>query len=243
MPNLKDPSLLRQQAFIGGAWCDADDGQTIAVTNPANGETVASVPHMGAAETKRAIDAANAAWPAWRKLPAKERAAILRKWNDLMLENADDLALLMTPEQGKPLAEAKGEVRLRRLVHRVVWRRSQARRRRDARFAVAGQTHRRDQGADRRVRRDHAVELPGRDDHPQGRRRRWPPVARSCSSRPNSTPLSALALAVLAERAGVPKGVFSVVTGDSKAIGGEMTAQPARAQADLYRLDRRWAAC
>ncbi|RYE73690.1 MAG: aldehyde dehydrogenase family protein, partial [Oxalobacteraceae bacterium] len=110
MPNLKDPSLLRQQAFVGGAWCDADDGQTIAVTNPANGETVASVPHMGAAETKRAIDAANAAWPAWRKLPAKERAAILRKWNDLMLENADDLALLMTLEQGKPLAEAKGEV-------------------------------------------------------------------------------------------------------------------------------------
>ena len=71
MPNLKDPSLLRQQAFVAGAWCDADDGQTIAVINPANGETVASVPHMGAAETKRAIDAANAAWPAWRKLPAK----------------------------------------------------------------------------------------------------------------------------------------------------------------------------
>ncbi|MDB5934984.1 MAG: gabD, partial [Massilia sp.] len=93
MLNLKDPSLLRQQAFIDGEWCDANDGSTITVTNPATGETVGTAPHMGAAETKRAIDAANAAWPAWRKKPAKERAAVLRKWNDLMLENADDLAL------------------------------------------------------------------------------------------------------------------------------------------------------
>jgi succinate-semialdehyde dehydrogenase/glutarate-semialdehyde dehydrogenase len=110
MLNLKDPSLLRQQCYIDGAWCDADNAATFTVTNPATGETVGTAPRMGAAETARAIEAANAAWPAWRKTAARERAQILRKWNDLMLENADDLALIMTAEQGKPLAEARGEV-------------------------------------------------------------------------------------------------------------------------------------
>jgi succinate-semialdehyde dehydrogenase / glutarate-semialdehyde dehydrogenase len=110
MLTLKDPTLLRQQCFINGQWCAADDATTITVRNPATGEALGSVPHMGARETKRAIDAASAAWPAWRKKTAKERSAILRKWNDLMLENADDLALIMTAEQGKPLAESKGEV-------------------------------------------------------------------------------------------------------------------------------------
>ncbi|MEO8599805.1 MAG: aldehyde dehydrogenase family protein, partial [bacterium] len=110
MLQLKDPSLLRQQAYLDGKWCDADDGSTISVTNPATGAVLGTVPKMGAAETKRAIDAANAAWPAWRKKAAKERSAILRKWNDLMLANVDDLGLLMTAEQGKPLTEAKGEV-------------------------------------------------------------------------------------------------------------------------------------
>lgn len=110
MLNLKDPSLLRQQCYIAGQWCDADGGATISVTNPATGETLGSVPKMGAAETRRAIEAANAAWPEWRKKPAKARAAILRKWSDLILANADDLAALMTAEQGKPLAESKGEI-------------------------------------------------------------------------------------------------------------------------------------
>jgi len=107
---LKDASLLRQQCYINGKWADADSGNAIDVTNPATGEVLGTVPNMGAAETRRAIEAANAAWPGWRKKTAKERANILRKWFNLMLENQDDLAVLMTAEQGKPLAEAKGEV-------------------------------------------------------------------------------------------------------------------------------------
>src|SRR6185295_11377220 len=100
---LKDKSLFREQCFIDGTWVDADSGKSIAVTNPATGETLGSIPNMGAAETKRAIEAANAAWPAWRKKTAKERAVILRKLFNLMMENQEDLAILMTAEQGKPL--------------------------------------------------------------------------------------------------------------------------------------------
>jgi len=225
MPNLKDPSLLRQQAFVGGAWCDADDGQTIAVANPANGETVASVPHMGAAETKRAIDAANAAWPAWRKLPAKERAAILRKWNDLMLENADDLALLMTLEQGKPLAEAKGEVAY--AASYFEWFGEEAKR-------VAGETLASPWPDKRIVVTKEPIGVcaaitPWNFPAAMITRKVAPALAAGCPivlKPAELTPLSALALAVLAERAGVPKGVFSVVIGDSKAIGGEMTGNP-----------------
>src|SRR5438067_1350142 len=110
MLQLKDPALLRQQAYVNGAWCDADNGESLPVTNPATGEQIGTVPRMGAEETRRAIAAANAAWPAWRKKSARERSLILRTWNDLMLENVDDLGLIMTAEQGKPLAEAKGEV-------------------------------------------------------------------------------------------------------------------------------------
>jgi len=225
MPNLKDPSLLRQQAFVAGAWCDADDGQTIAVTNPANGETVASVPHMGAAETKRAIDAANAAWPAWRKLPAKERAAILRKWNDLMLENADDLTLLMTLEQGKPLAEAKGEVAY--AASYFEWFGEEAKR-------VAGETLASPWPDKRIVVTKEPIGVcaaitPWNFPAAMITRKVAPALAAGCPivlKPAELTPLSALALAVLAERAGVPKGVFSVVIGDSKAIGGEMTGNP-----------------
>jgi succinate-semialdehyde dehydrogenase/glutarate-semialdehyde dehydrogenase len=225
MPNLKDPSVLRQQAFVGGAWCDADDGQTIAVINPANGETVASVPHMGAGETKRAIDAANAAWPAWRKLPAKERAAILRKWNDLMLENADDLALLMTLEQGKPLAEAKGEVAY--AASYFEWFGEEAKR-------VAGETLASPWPDKRIVVTKEPIGVcaaitPWNFPAAMITRKVAPALAAGCPivlKPAELTPLSALALAVLAERAGVPKGVFSVVIGDSKAIGGEMTGNP-----------------
>jgi len=225
MPNLKDPSLLRQQAFVGGAWCDADDGQTIAVTNPANGETVASVPHMGAAETRRAIDAANAAWPAWRKLPAKERAAILRRWSDLMLENADDLALLMTLEQGKPLAEAKGEVAY--AASYFEWFGEEAKR-------VAGETLASPWPDKRIVVTKEPIGVcaaitPWNFPAAMITRKVAPALAAGCPivlKPAELTPLSALALAVLAERAGVPKGVFSVVIGDSKAIGGEMTGNP-----------------
>ena len=100
MLTLKDPALLRQQAYIDGQWCDATEGATVDVINPATGEKLGTVPHMGAQETRRAIEAAAAAWPAWRKKTARERSLVLRKWSDLMLENADDLALLMTAEQG-----------------------------------------------------------------------------------------------------------------------------------------------
>ncbi|MBN3790541.1 aldehyde dehydrogenase family protein, partial [Burkholderia sp. Ac-20353] len=108
--SLKDPALFRQQAYVNGQWQAAASGETFEVLNPATGGLVGTVPAMGAAETRQAIDAANAAWPAWRKKTAKERAAILRKWHDLMMENADDLALILTTEQGKSLAEAKGEI-------------------------------------------------------------------------------------------------------------------------------------
>ena len=225
MPNLKDPSLLRQQAFIDGAWCDADDGQTIAVINPANGATVASVPHMGAAETKRAIDAANAAWPAWRKLPAKERAAILRKWHDLMLDNADDLALLMTLEQGKPLLEAKGEIAY--AASYFEWFGEEAKR-------VAGETLASPWPDKRIVVTKEPIGVctaitPWNFPAAMITRKVAPALAAGCPivlKPAELTPLSALALAVLAERAGLPKGVFSVVIGDSKAIGGEMTGNP-----------------
>jgi succinate-semialdehyde dehydrogenase / glutarate-semialdehyde dehydrogenase len=109
-PALKDPDLFRQQAYIDGAWVDADSKAAFNVTNPANGSVIGTVPDMGAAETRRAIEAANAAWPAWRTKTAKERAAILRKWFELILANQADLAQIMTAEQGKPLAEANGEI-------------------------------------------------------------------------------------------------------------------------------------
>src|SRR5436189_290732 len=108
--DLADPDLFRQQCLVGNAWCDADSGKTFDVRNPATGQALGTVPSMGAAETRRAIEAANAAWPAWRAKTAKERSSILRKWNDLMLAHVDDLALILTTEQGKPLAESKGEV-------------------------------------------------------------------------------------------------------------------------------------
>src|SRR5260221_10278009 len=110
MLKLKDPSLFKQQAYVAGAWVDADDGKTVAVTNPATGEQIGTVPVCGAAETERAIKAADVAQRAWAQVSAKERSAILRKLNDLMLANVDDLGLLMTSEQGKPLTEAKGEI-------------------------------------------------------------------------------------------------------------------------------------
>jgi succinate-semialdehyde dehydrogenase/glutarate-semialdehyde dehydrogenase len=225
MLKLKDPSLLRQQAYIDGEWCDANDGATVEVRNPATGERIGTVPHMGADETRRAIDAANAAWPAWRKKTAKERAAILRKWNDLMLENADDLATLMTVEQGKPLAESKGE-----LGYAASF------------FEWFGEEAKRTYGdtipspwPDRRivVSREPigvcAAITPWNFPSAMITRKVAPALAAGCPIvlKPSElTPYSAFALAVLGERAGVPKGVFSIVTGDAAAIGGEMTGNP-----------------
>jgi len=225
MLNLKDPSLLRQQAYIDGEWCDADDGATITVTNPATGEVLGTVPHMGAVETKRAIDAAARAWPAWRKKTAKERSAVLRKWNDLMLEHADDLALLMTAEQGKPLAESKGEIGY--AASFFEWFGEEAKR-------IDGDVLQ-SPWPDRRIVVTKepvgvcAAITPWNFPAAMITRKVGPALGAGCPIvlKPSElTPFSALALAVLGERAGVPKGVFGVVTGHAKAIGEEMTSNP-----------------
>ena len=222
---LKDPTLLRQQAYVNGQWCNADSGETCAVTNPATGETLGTVPKMGAAETRRAIAAADAAWPAWRAKTGKERSAILRKWNDLMLANADDLALIMTLEQGKPVPEAKGEIGY--AASFIEWFAEEAKR-------VNGDTLQ-SPWADRRIVVIKqpigvcAAVTPWNFPAAMITRKAGPALAAGCPMvlKPAlATPYSALALAVLAERAGVPPGVFSVLTGSSGAIGGEMTSNP-----------------
>ena len=222
---LTDPKLLRQQCYIGGAWADADDGSVIEVTDPATGESLASVPKMGAAETRRAIAAANQALPEWRGKTAKERAAILRCWNDLMLENQDDLARLMTCEQGKPFAEAKGEIAY--AASFVEWFAEEGKRvygeiipepMRDRRIVVIKEPI----GVC-------AAITPWNFPSAMITRKAGPALAAGCTMvvKPaTATPLSALSLAELAERAGVPAGVFNVVTGGSTAIGGEMTSNP-----------------
>jgi succinate-semialdehyde dehydrogenase/glutarate-semialdehyde dehydrogenase len=225
MLQLKDPTLLRQQAYINGEWCDADGGATLAVNNPATGEQLGTVPLMGAAETRRAIAAANAAWPAWRKKSARERALILRKWNDLILENTEDLAQLMTAEQGKPLTESHGEVAYGASF--IEWFGEEAKR-------VAGETLA-SPWPDRRllVTREPigvcAAITPWNFPIAMITRKAGPALAAGCPMvlKPaEATPYSALALALLAERAGMPPGVFSVVTGAPKDIGAEMTSNP-----------------
>ncbi|WP_374363068.1 NADP-dependent succinate-semialdehyde dehydrogenase [Pseudoduganella danionis] len=222
---LKDPSLLRHQCYINGAWVDAPDGATLAVHNPANGAALGTVPYMGAADTAAAISAANAAWPAWRKKTAKERSALLRKWNDLMLENADDLAMIMTVEQGKPLAEAKGEIGY--AASFIEWFAEEGKR-------VAGETLQ-SPWPDRRlvVTKEPigvcAAITPWNFPSAMITRKVGPALAAGCPivvKPAELTPYSALALAVLAERAGIPAGVFNVITGDARAIGGEMTSNP-----------------
>ncbi len=222
---LKDPSLFRQQCYIDGAWVDADSGETVPVTNPANGETLGTIPKMGEAETRRAIEAANKAYPAWRAKTAKERGTILRKWFDLMMANQDDLAVLMTTEQGKPLAEARGEVGY--AASFIDW------------FAEEGKRAYGDTipapNADWRlvVTREPvgvgAAITPWNFPSAMIARKVGPALAAGCTmvAKPaTQTPYSAFALAELAERAGVPKGVFSVLTGKSGEIGNEMTSNP-----------------
>ncbi len=225
MMQLKDPSLLRQQAYLNGQWCDADSGESCAVTNPATGETLGTVPKMGTAETRRAIAAADTAWPSWRAKTGKERSAVLRKWNDLMLANADDLALIMTLEQGKPLAEAKGEIGY--AASFIEWFAEEAKR-------VNGDTMQ-SPWADRRIVVIKqpigvcAAITPWNFPAAMITRKAGPALAAGCPMvlKPAlATPFSALALAVLAERAGVPAGIFSVLTGSASAIGSEMTSNP-----------------
>lgn len=222
---LKDKSLFRQQCYIDGAWVDADSGETINVNNPATGDILGAVPKMGADETRRAIEAANAAWPAWRAKTAKQRGDIIRRWYELMLENQDDLGMLMTSEQGKPLPEAKGEIAY--AASFLEWFSEEGRRA----YGDVIPPHM----ADRRVVVIKepigvcAAITPWNFPAAMITRKAGPALAAGCPMvvKPaTATPYSALALAELAERAGVPKGVFSVVTGSAGAIGGEMTSNP-----------------
>jgi succinate-semialdehyde dehydrogenase/glutarate-semialdehyde dehydrogenase len=222
---LKDPKLLRNQCYIDGQWVDAEGGKTLAVTNPATGELLGTVPSMGAAETRRAIEAANAAWPAWRSKTAKERSTILRKWADLMMANQEDLAIIMTAEQGKPLVESRGEIAY--AASFIEWFAEEGRR-------VYGDTIPGHQADKRIVVIKQPVGVcaaitPWNFPAAMITRKAGPALAVGCTmvSKPASaTPFSALALAELGERAGVPKGVFSVVTGASGPIGGELTGNP-----------------
>ncbi len=219
---MTDASLFRQQCYLDGGWHDADNGKTIAVSNPATGQVLGTVPGMGAAETRRAIEAANAAWPAWRAKTARERAAILRKWHDLMMANQEDLAILMTTEQGKPLTESRGEIEY--AASFIDWFAEEAKR-------VYGDTIPAHQSDKRIVVIKEPIGVcvaitPWNFPAAMITRKAGAALAAGCTMvlKPASaTPFSALALAALAERAGIPRGVFSVVTGSASAIGGEMT--------------------
>ncbi|NCF27095.1 MAG: NADP-dependent succinate-semialdehyde dehydrogenase [Gammaproteobacteria bacterium] len=223
--SLKDPTLLHEQCYINGAWVDAADGKSIDVNNPASGEIVATVPSLSGDETRLAIEAANAAWPEWRGKTGKERANIMRRWYELMMANQEDLAVLMTSEQGKPIVESRGEIAY--AASFIEW------------FAEEG----------KRVYGDTMNHpLPGRRivviKQPIGvvaaitpwnfpaamiTRKCAPAMAAGCPVviKPASqTPLSALALAELAHRAGIPKGVLNVITGKASVLGGELTANP-----------------
>ncbi len=222
---LKDPRLLRQQAYLDGNWVAADSGQTLTVTNPASGEIIGSVPKLGAVETRRAIHAAERALPGWRALTAKERAQRLRRWFELMLENQDDLALLMTWEQGKPLSESRGEIAY--AASFLEWFAEEAKRvygdvipghQPDKRLLVIKQPI----GVT-------AAITPWNFPSAMITRKAGPALAAGCTMvlKPASqTPYSALALAELAERAGIPPGVLSVVTGSAGEVGSELTSNP-----------------
>lgn len=222
---LKDASLWRSQALIGGEWCDALDQATLAVVNPSDGVLLARVPEMKASETRRAIAAAQSALAGWRALTAKARGAILRRWSDAMLENSDDLAAIMTAEQGKPLQEAKGEIVY--AASFLEWFAEEGRR-------VYGETIPTVANDRRLVVVKEPVGVcaaitPWNFPAAMITRKVGPALAAGCTivvKPAEATPLSALALAVLAERAGVPPGVLNIVTGDPRAIGGELTSNP-----------------
>jgi succinate-semialdehyde dehydrogenase/glutarate-semialdehyde dehydrogenase len=222
---LRDSDLFRQQAYIGGRWCDADSGATLKVNNPATGEILGTVPLMVANETRRAIEAAKDAFIDWSRKPAKERSILLRRWHDLIMSNVEDLGALMTAEQGKPLAEAKGEVAY--AASFIEWFGEEAKR-------VYGDTIP-SPWSDRRlvvIKQPIGVcaaITPWNFPAAMIARKAGPALASGCTmvARPaTSTPYSALALAVLAERAGIPAGVFNVLTGSSREIGGELTSNP-----------------
>ncbi|HSA71629.1 MAG TPA: NADP-dependent succinate-semialdehyde dehydrogenase [Burkholderiales bacterium] len=220
---LKDPKLFRTQCYIDGEW--SGNGKTIPVVNPATGAVLATVPKLGAEEARRAIEAAERAWPAWRAKTAKERAAVLRNWFDLMMANQEDLAQILTAEQGKPLAESRGEIAYGASF--IEW------------FAEEGKRAYGDiipqHQADKRILVIKqpigvcALITPWNFPNAMITRKAGPALAAGCTvviKPAGQTPYSALAMAELAERAGIPKGVLNVITGDSKAIGGELCANP-----------------
>ena len=222
---LNDPTLLCQQCFIDGKWVDADSGAVLEVDNPATGEIVGKVPRMGAAETSRAIAAAQAALPAWRAKTAKERSVILRRWFELMMANQEDLAVIMTSEQGKSLTESRGEIAY--AASFIEWFAEEGKR-------IYGDTIPAQQGDRRIVVIKEPIGVcaaitPWNFPSAMITRKAGPALAAGCTMicKPASqTPLSALALAVLAERAGLPAGVLNVVTGSAQQIGGELTSNP-----------------
>ena len=222
---LKDPSLFRQADHIGGKWVEADSGRTMPVRNPATGEAIGEVPALGAAETRRAIEAAAAAQPAWRALTAAERSTFLRKLRDLMMENQEDLAVIMTAEQGKPLAESRGEVAYS--AGFIEWFAEEAKR-------VYGDVIPQHLKGRRIIVQKEPVGVfaavtPWNFPSAMITRKAGPGWAAGCTGviKPASqTPFSALALAVLAERAGFPPGVCNIITGPSGELGQELTSNP-----------------
>ena len=223
--SLADPGLLRQANYIDGKWVGADNGSTLAVNNPATGDLVGEVPAMGTAETKRAIEAAQRAYPAWRALLAGERSAILRKISDLMMQNMEDLALIMTAEQGKPLSESRGEIAY--AASFIEWFAEEAKR-------VYGDTIPQNAKGRRIIVLKEPIGVfaaitPWNFPAAMITRKAGAGWAVGCTGviRPASqTPFSALAIAALAERAGMPAGVCNVITGPSGPIGKEITSNP-----------------
>src|SRR5205809_7707474 len=222
---LKDPRLFREACYVNGQWVQAASGQSLNVDNPATGEIIGTVPKLSAAETRQAIEAANRAFPAWSKKTAKERAAILRRWFDLMMANQDDLARLMTLEQGKPLSESQGEVASSAAF--LEWFGEEAKR-------IYGDTIPPHQADKRIVVIKQPIGIvacitPWNFPLAMITRKAGPAIGAGCTVvlKPASqTPFSALALAELAERAGVPKGVLNIVTGSATEIGAELTSNP-----------------
>ena len=223
--NLKDPSLLASHAYINGEWVPADTGETLAVTNPATGEVVADVAKCGTAETRRAIAAAEIAQRSWKLKTAKERSALLRRWFNLMMEHQDDLAAILTAEQGKPLAEAKGEIAYG--ANYVEWFAEEAKR-------IYGDTIPQPSNDKRLLVIKQPIGVvacitPWNFPNAMLTRKVAPALAAGCTvvCKPaNATPLSAYAIGVLAQRAGIPAGVINILTGKTSEIGDELTANP-----------------
>ena len=225
IPGLKDEGLLQTRAYIDGQWVDADSGASLPVTNPANGEVITEIAKVGAAETRRAIAAAERAMAEWHRVPAKQRAQIMRRWFDLIMTNQEDLARIMTTEQGKTLAESRGEVAYG--ASYIEWFAEQAKRI-DGDVIPAPSSDKRIVCIKQPVGVCASI-TPWNFPNAMITRKAAPALAAGCSIviKPASeTPLSALALAVLAERAGIPAGVLNVVAGSSSEIGGEMTNNP-----------------